>query len=66
MRNFVQKSIKGGICNAFNQHYRSEISDEVFNIISKGTKKTVTYVIFQKSIFNFQTNMKNCMQKNSI
>ena len=35
MRNFVRKSIKGGSCNAFNQHYKSEISDEVFNIISK-------------------------------
>ena len=35
MRNFVRKSIKGGRCNAFNQHYESEISDEVFNIISK-------------------------------
>ena len=27
--------MKGGRCNAFNQHYKSEISDEVFNIISK-------------------------------
>ena len=35
MTNFVRKSIKGGRCNAFNQHYKSEISDEVFNIISK-------------------------------
>ena len=35
MRIFVRKTIKGGRCNAFNQHYKSEISDEVFNIISK-------------------------------
>ena len=35
MRNFVRKSIKGGRCIAFNQRYKSEISDEVFNIISK-------------------------------
>ena len=35
MRIFVRKAIKGGRCNAFNQHYKSEISDEVFNIISK-------------------------------
>ena len=35
MRNFVRKAIKVGRCNAFNQHYKSEISDEVFNIISK-------------------------------
>ena len=38
MRNFVRKSIKGGRCNAFNQHYKSEISDEVFNFISKELK----------------------------
>ena len=35
MRNFVRKAIKGGRCNDFNQHYKSEISDEVFNFISK-------------------------------
>ena len=35
MRNSVRKAIKGGRCNAFNQHYNSEISDEMFNIISK-------------------------------
>ena len=35
MRNFLSKSIKGGRCNAFNQHYKSEFSNEVFNIISK-------------------------------
>ena len=38
MTNFVRKSIKGGRCNAFNQHYKSEVSDEVFNIISKDLK----------------------------
>ena len=35
MRNFVRKAIKGGRCNAFNQHLRSEISDVVLNFISK-------------------------------
>ena len=35
MRSFVRKSIKGGRCNAFNQHYKSEILDEVLNIILK-------------------------------
>ena len=35
MKNFVRKAIKGGRCNAFNQRYKSEISDEVFNFISK-------------------------------
>ena len=35
MWNFVRKSVKGGRCNAFNQHYKSENSDKAFNIISK-------------------------------
>ena len=35
MRNFVRKAIKGGRCNALNHYYKSENSDEVFNIISK-------------------------------
>ena len=35
MRNFVRKAIKGGRFNAFNQYYKSEISYEVFNIISR-------------------------------
>ena len=35
MRIFLRKAIKGARCNAFNQHYETEISDEVFNIISK-------------------------------
>ena len=35
MRHFVRRSIKGGRCSALNQYYKSNISDEVFNIISK-------------------------------
>ena len=35
MRHFVRKSIKGGRCSALNQYYRSNISQEVFNYISK-------------------------------
>ena len=35
MRHFVRKSIKGGRCSALNQYYKSNISQEVFNIISK-------------------------------
>ena len=35
MRHFVRKSIKGGRCSALNQYYKSIISQEVFNIISK-------------------------------
>ena len=35
MRNFVRNAIKGRRYNAFNQHYKSDFSDEVFKIISK-------------------------------
>ena len=35
MRHFVRQSIKGGRCSALNQYYRSNISQEVFNIFSK-------------------------------
>ena len=35
MRHFVRQSIKGGPCSALNQYYKSNISKEVFNIISK-------------------------------
>ena len=35
MRHFVRQSIKGGGCSALNQNYKSNISAEVFNIISK-------------------------------
>ena len=34
-RNFVRNSIKDGGCNAFNQHYKSEISNEFFIYISR-------------------------------
>ena len=35
MRHFVRQSIKGGRCLALNQYYKSNISDEVFNIIPR-------------------------------
>ena len=38
MRHFVRQSIKGGRCSALNQYYKSNISQEVFNIISKELK----------------------------
>ena len=34
MRKLVRNSIRVGKCNAFNQHYKFEVYDEVFNIIS--------------------------------
>ena len=35
MRHFVRQSIKRGRCSALNQYYKSNISQEVFNILSK-------------------------------
>ena len=35
MRNFVRQSLKSGRCKVFDQHYKSEILDEMFKIISK-------------------------------
>ena len=35
MRHFVRQSAKGGRCSALSQYYKSNISQEVFNIISK-------------------------------
>ena len=41
MGHFVSRSIKGGRCSALNQFYKSIISDEVFNVISKELDITV-------------------------
>ena len=35
MRHFVRQSIKRGRCSALNQYYKSNISQEVFNVIAK-------------------------------
>ena len=53
MRNFVRKTIKGGRCNAFNQHYKSQISDEVFNIISKELNVNGDICVLLEKCFNF-------------
>ena len=52
MRNFVRNSIKGGRFNAFNQHFKFEISDEVFFLLRK-LNVNVTYVSFWKGILKF-------------
>ena len=53
MRNFVHKAIKGGRYNAFNQPYKSEISDEVFNIISKELNVKVNECDILEKYFEF-------------
>ena len=35
MRWFIRNSIKGGRCCAFNQYYKSEISNKIFKTISE-------------------------------
>ena len=35
IKHFVRQSIKGGRCSTLNQYFKSNISDEVFNVISK-------------------------------
>ena len=35
MRNFARNANKGDKCNAFDQHYKAKLSDEVFNNISQ-------------------------------
>ena len=53
MRNFIRQSIKGGRCNAFNQHYKSENSDEVFNINSKEVNVNGNKCDLLKKYFEF-------------
>ena len=38
MRNLVRQSLKSGRSKLFDQHYKSEISDDLFNIILKELK----------------------------
>ena len=63
MRNFVRKAIKGGRCNAFNQHYKSEISDEVFNIISKELNVNGNICEILEKYFEFLNNYEKQYSK---
>ena len=63
MRNFVRKAIKGGRCNAFNQHYKSEISDEVFNIISKELNVDGNVCKILEKYFEFLNKHENIKKK---
>ena len=53
MRNFVSQIIKGGRCNAFKQHYKSEVSDEVLNFISKEKNVNRDICDFSEKYFEF-------------
>ena len=58
MRNFVRKTIKGGRCNAFNQHYISLISDEVFNIMSRELNVNGNVCDILEKYFEFSNRYK--------
>ena len=58
MRIFVRQSIKGGRCKAFNQHYKSEISDKVFNIISKEINVNGNACEILEKYFKFQNKFE--------
>ena len=53
MRNFVRKSIEGGRCNTFGQHFNTEISDEVFIITSKELNVNGNICDFLEKYFKF-------------
>ena len=53
MRNFVRQSIKEGRCIAFAQPYQSEISDEVFDMISKELKVNSNICDILEKYFEF-------------
>ena len=63
MRNFVRKAIKGGRCNASNQHYKSEFSDEVFNIISKELNVNGNICDFLGKYFEFLNKYEKQYEK---
>ena len=67
-RNFLRQSLKGGRCNAFIQHYKSEISDEVFNIFSKELNVNGNICDLLEKYFEFLNKYeKQCnVQKNTI
>ena len=53
MRNNVRNSIKSGRCNAFHQHYKSEIPHEVFSVISKELIVNGNICDILESVLNF-------------
>ena len=63
LRNFVRNSIKGGRCNAFNQHYKSEISDEVFKIFSRKINVNGNICNFLEKFFVFLSKYEKLYAK---
>ena len=63
MRKFVRKAIKGGRCNAFNQHYKFEFSDEVFYIFSKELNVNGNICEILEKYFEFLNNYEKQYSK---
>ena len=53
MRNFVRNSIKSGRCNAFNQRYESEISDDALDSILRKSNVNGNICNFPEKYFEF-------------
>ena len=63
LKNFVRNSIKGGRCNSFIQHFNSEISDEVFNNISKELNVNGNIYDLLEKYFEFLSKYENLYAK---
>ena len=58
-RDFVRQSIKGGRCSALNQYCKSNISDEIFYIISKELDINGTICEILEKYFEHTNKQKN-------
>ena len=59
MRFFVRQCIKGGRCSALNQYYKSNISDELFNIIAKELDNNGNVCEVLEKHFGYTNEQKN-------
>ena len=58
MRHFVVQSIKGGRCSVLNQYYKSNISDEVFSVISKELNINGNVSEVLEKYFDYKNNVE--------
>ena len=63
MRKFVRHSIKGGRCIASNQHYKSEISDQVFKVFLKELHNNGNISEILGKYFDFLNNYEKLYAK---
>ena len=63
MKMFTRQSIKGGRCKAFNQHHKTEVSDNVLNVISKELDINVNIWEILEKYFEFSSKYENLYAK---